>query len=408
MILDPTALWPLVLLIACLLGATMILAWWLTPGEPALGIWTLAVFSITLGLTFVVARPLLPELVSILLGNGLLLAGYGMLWSGMRLFDGRPMRLGWALLPMLVWPIFCLVPPFSESVPLRYLAVSFFIVILLGLTLRQLWRNPAAALPARQVVRLLILGMVVIALLRLPLAGEVGSGDRIVLFTAPQFGWLPMFTLGVAIVMTFALVIMVRERAEMAFRSASVLDELTGLLNRRGFLQEAVRTFPAQGPVGVLMMDLDGFKQVNDRLGHASGDRVLIIFARVLRENLRQLDVPGRLGGEEFVALLPGMGLGDAGRAADRVRRAFLDTMQAELAELDPGGLLRAGRAQPMSVSIGVSATDRPAAGPDVPLEPLLQAMIALADRELYRAKDNGRNRVELAVFDPRRADSVA
>ena len=124
-------------------------------------------------------------------------------------------------------------------------------------------------------------------------------------------------------------------------------------------------------PVTVLVFDLDRFKSINDQSGHAIGDAVLQLFAKVARETLRATDIVGRLSGEEFVALLPSTAA-EAAVAAERVRAA-----------LEVAGIVRNGRRIAVTVSVS------PATAIDL--------LIMRADDALYRAKENGRNRVEIA-----------
>ena len=129
-----------------------------------------------------------------------------------------------------------------------------------------------------------------------------------------------------------------------------------------------------QAPVSVLAFDLDKFKSINDRFGHKAGDTVLEMFSKTVLKTMRADDIIGRLGGEEFVAVISGK-LSDACIAAERVRVAF---EAAALAPDSPG--------IPVTVSIGV-ATGLPTAS--------LEKLIERADAVLYKAKENGRNRVE-------------
>ena len=167
-------------------------------------------------------------------------------------------------------------------------------------------------------------------------------------------------------------------RARFAARliELSSFDSLTGLLNRRVFEEqgraELERARRYNHPVALLLMDADHFKSINDRHGHAQGDRVLVAVAEVVRSTLRTIDRVGRWGGEEFAAILPETNLRSAARAAERVRR------QAELA-------LAAGRA--VTLSIGVTEVS--------PAE-TLEAALQRADTALYEAKRAGRNRVSV------------
>ncbi len=162
---------------------------------------------------------------------------------------------------------------------------------------------------------------------------------------------------------------------EMQQRSASILDPLTGLLNRTSlqarFAEIAQQAAQTGDAVCVLVCDLDRFKAVNDRYGHERGDTVLKDAALVLRRQLRAFELVYRLGGEEFLVVLPGTTLGEGRDVAERARAA--------LAAGRPGEL-------PVTISIGVAA----ASGEDVSYESLFRA----ADAALYEAKRTGRDRV--------------
>ncbi|HTN40456.1 MAG TPA: diguanylate cyclase [Asticcacaulis sp.] len=184
-----------------------------------------------------------------------------------------------------------------------------------------------------------------------------------------------LFVLGTTIFVIAAL----REGKEMAERKQAVRDDLTGLPNRRGFSEMGDRLIArcyAEGkPIGVAVIDLDNFKSVNDRFGHAMGDAVLKRFALVAQSALRNNDVIGRVGGEEFAMLLHGSDTAASAAIVERIRRAF----QAE-AEFIDGIPVRA------TLCAGVAG-----ANTKVSLESLLKD----ADIALYRAKNSGRNRVQ-------------
>lgn len=156
--------------------------------------------------------------------------------------------------------------------------------------------------------------------------------------------------------------------------TAALCDPLTGLANRR-----ALEAAPLPGSYALIELDLDHFKLVNDGFGHDAGDRVLRQVARVLRESVREQDQTFRLGGEEFLVLLPEADRATALRVAERIR---LSMHRLDLQGEAPGGRL--------TVSLGVSTTAaEPAA--DFP------RMMELADRALYAAKAAGRDRVWVA-----------
>ncbi len=161
----------------------------------------------------------------------------------------------------------------------------------------------------------------------------------------------------------------------------ALTDPLTGLYNQR-YLRRHLASLMITGQgrqLTVLMMDVDHFKSVNDRYGHASGDRALRLIADSLRVNTRVFDSVARYGGEEFVVVMPGTGPQEAAAAAERLRLA----VQAIEFQAEPGVCT------PLTVSVGVAST---AAGEESP-DSVLQA----ADAALYQAKRNGRNRVEIA-----------
>jgi two-component system cell cycle response regulator len=162
-------------------------------------------------------------------------------------------------------------------------------------------------------------------------------------------------------------------------KNLSIRDSLTELFNHRHSLEvlgnELHRVGRYEGGIGVLMIDIDHFKAINDAHGHQAGDHVLREIARRLRNGLRAVDSLGRYGGEEFLIVLPHTTTEDARQTAERLRRAIVD---------EP--FHAAGREITVTVSIGVAAYSSTADTPD--------ALIREADAALYRAKQAGRNRV--------------
>jgi len=162
--------------------------------------------------------------------------------------------------------------------------------------------------------------------------------------------------------------------------SLALTDELTGLYNRRyvfAHLQELLNRIPANGSeTAVLLFDIDHFKQVNDTYGHPAGDQVLRELAGRAMRHVRSVDLIGRLGGEEFIIVMPETSLGGAVVVADRLR----DAIAHEAFVLRPSG-----ERLPITVSIGIAATAR---GEE------LERVLKRADDALYAAKHAGRNRV--------------
>ncbi len=171
-----------------------------------------------------------------------------------------------------------------------------------------------------------------------------------------------------------------KEKLDYSLEMA-VTDALTGLHNRRymaGQLQGLMARAGQGGePVAVLMMDIDHFKLVNDGFGHDAGDEVLREFAVRLATNVRAIDLPCRLGGEEFVVVMPGASLEDAARVADRIRRDVA---------AQPFPIMGGAEGLTITVSVGVAAS---AGGGDTP-----DALLKRADEGVYEAKAHGRNQV--------------
>jgi diguanylate cyclase (GGDEF)-like protein len=187
-----------------------------------------------------------------------------------------------------------------------------------------------------------------------------------------------LFTIAIA----FILLAMAKERTELRHKTAALVDPLTGIANRRAFLEEitalALRSSTEPRSAVVMLCDLDHFKSINDRFGHAVGDRVLQIFAQAASDKLGPSDLIGRLGGEEFAIVLQDAGRDKGLAIAERIRLSF----EGAAAEVD-------GCPIGSTVSMGMVIAE--AGLLDVP------ALLAQADEALYCAKDRGRNRIEVA-----------
>jgi diguanylate cyclase (GGDEF)-like protein len=175
-----------------------------------------------------------------------------------------------------------------------------------------------------------------------------------------------------------------RKRLEAELRELAVTDVLTGLPNRRAFMARLeeeharIRRFDAQ-QAAVLMLDLDYFKRINDSYGHPTGDAVLRQVAVLIRDEIRKVDLCGRIGGEEFAILVAGAGTAAAQEFAERVRRKIAGSPIAH-----------EGRVITVTASIGIAVMQANDADAD--------AALLRADRALYQAKEGGRNQVEVAV----------
>lgn len=177
------------------------------------------------------------------------------------------------------------------------------------------------------------------------------------------------------------------EVANKKLRQLSITDGLTGLFNHRHvhelLHEEFERSKRSGEPIAVAMLDLDHFKRINDTYGHPTGDVILFETAHLLRETAREIDMPGRYGGEEFIAILPNTAEEAAAHFAERVReRVEQHTYRDDATEVR------------MTVSCGVAAS--PGDGIDSPA-----SLLKRADEALYAAKESGRNRMVRASETP-------
>lgn len=201
-----------------------------------------------------------------------------------------------------------------------------------------------------------------------------------------SFSTLMTFRIGVSIIALgpIAVAAFITANRHMLSRTRQLadIDQLSGLLNRRAFMDEAETALAdlsnSKRPCSFIMLDLDHFKSINDNYGHDAGDRALAIFSLCLRESTRSIDIAGRMGGEEFAVILPGADAAVALQVAERIRSSFL---AAEIT-LENTQVLHG------TVSGGVSSAD------DVGYE--LKRLSRAADNALYAAKREGRNRVSV------------
>jgi diguanylate cyclase (GGDEF)-like protein len=187
----------------------------------------------------------------------------------------------------------------------------------------------------------------------------------------------PLLMAPLSVVVAVAMLSTALMRSDLEHRSEAVIDPLTGMLNRNALSSRVAELAPQSQlsgePIGLILADLDHFKQVNDSLGHAIGDAVLKDVAYVLRKQLRAFDLAYRLGGEEFLVLLPGADSAQTEALAEQLREA-----------VSAGSV---GGGVDVTISLGVSASERGQAFD-------YAAVFAEADAALYEAKRLGRDRV--------------
>ncbi len=212
------------------------------------------------------------------------------------------------------------------------------------------------------------------------LAGHAEAGDWLVAFTVCTL--VPLAVAPAVSYKSFSLMAEL-ERSRRESERLSQTDDLTPAYNRRHFMVMAQRELALAArngyPVSLLLLDLDDFKQINDRLGHLTGDQALAACAAAIQAAIRQGDVLGRFGGDEFLVLSPHTGLESAAHLAGRIH-----------AMLAGSGLVVGGESIRVRVSVGAASTEQGV----FEAEELLRR----ADRALYRAKSQGGGCTELAA----------
>ena len=381
MSLDSVTLYVVATMVAAMLGLMLLffgqqegnaaLKWWGTAyllGAASVGLWTIA--SGTLG-----------EVLSLAL-NAVGFVACGMVWNAARVFHGRKPNLPGLLVGAVAWIVAVLWLD-SHAAALRMTIGASIVAGYAVLTASELWSE------RRKGVRQRWLAIVVPMLHGFALMLPILLGD-VLHPTSETFStsiWATVFAIELvlyAVGTVFVIFMLVSERAVRAHKAAAAMDPLTGMLNRRGFAEASARVIEREAhagrPVTALIFDIDHFKSVNDRFGHPAGDELLRLFSTIVMSNLRISDLSGRIGGEEFAALLP-CSLEEGLLAAERVRVAFAGA----------GITVEEGPVE-TTVSVGVAGG---------PAGTELEVLLAAADTALYQAKRTGRNRVEAAAELP-------
>jgi diguanylate cyclase (GGDEF)-like protein len=359
-------------------GLLLLLSWLQNRNVGALALWAAAFMIGSAGVALISERGNIPDLWSIVFANAIISTTYGMMWAGARNFNGRPTSVAFMLAGAVIWLLACQIGAFLNSPQARATLMSAIVVAYSVLCAWEFWQGRDEGLMSRLPIVVFLLAHAAIVIIRIPLAGSLSLP---IVFEHVHIGWWT-FIIFEAIFFSFCAAYllggMARERIALQYKHASLIDPLTGVNNRRAFLERGEKLLHRsnfdRAPAALLLFDLDEFKSVNDTFGHQAGDRALAAFCTVATSTLRPGDLFGRLGGEEFAALLVNTSLNDGLVAAERVRANF------EAAALGLG-------ARTLTVSVGVAS----AADCDRNLADLVEE----ADRALYRAKENGRNRVE-------------
>lgn len=348
----------------------------------------ITVLLLAAGFTALALRGLeISERASVYLGGAFTLAGMVWLTRVARSYRGIPLRdiTGWSVAALT---LLAMVGIYESGTVPRTVLASLHTGVLALLVARAAWLFATDGGSGLRAARFLTVGVLVLTIAML------GVRSALVL-RAPAFtvlsagGGSTSLLVGAAVFVlgtTFGVLWLELGRLQGRLERLAATDPLTGLRNRRSlraeFEREAARTRRGAGVFSAAMFDLDHFKRVNDRHGHAAGDHVLREFARLLNASVRGLDIVARVGGEEFLVLMPGTTKAAARGVAERILRATAAATASWL-----GGDVR------VTVSAGVATFGEDGSDFD--------ALMESADRALYASKKAGRNRVTVAGEPP-------
>jgi diguanylate cyclase (GGDEF)-like protein len=378
---DTSTLYLFATMVAGMLGAMLLLfgkqenipalKWWGTAyllGASSVAIWTIG--GATLGDTLLLAL------------HAVGFVACGMVWNASRVFHGRKPNLPGLLFGAVAWVGTVLALP-SLNPAMRLTVGAAIVAIYAALTASELWSERRRTMQKRWPTIAVPVMHGCVLMLPILLGTLLRPHDE----TFTSSVWVTAFSIELvlyAIGTVFVIFMLVSDRAVTVHKTAASVDPLSGMLNRRGFSEASnqviEREAAAGRPVTVMIFDIDHFKSINDRFGHPAGDEILKLFSTVVVSNLRISDLSGRIGGEEFAALLA-CPLEEGVIVAERVREAF-----------EGSGIVCEEGPVDTTVSIGVAGG---------PAGTELEVLLAAADTALYQAKRGGRNRVEAAAELP-------
>jgi diguanylate cyclase (GGDEF)-like protein len=355
------------------------------PKLEAARFWTASAFAAGLGASLAMLRTIVDSLLPLLAGGTVLIFAGCLAAMGVWRFYDRP--ISWRL-SFLITGLSCAAISFfivvHDSTSMRILAYTVGQSMPLALTLKLL----LAPQKGRSVAGARLAGMITsltIAIYAMRAGGSLLGVDFAFTSSSTAHSLVVMLLIFLTMALNFGFLLMTMDRLRNEVADLALLDDLTGVGNRRHLLQrlteECARSERSGEPFSLLVIDLDGFKAINDTHGHAAGDACLQHFTLMAQTRLRPGDMLARTGGDEFCIVLPSSTLREGAMIARRVLDVCRDDAAAS-----------GGKDIPIGVSIGVAQWNRE-------IGTFSDRLIAAADRALYAAKKEGKNRY--AVCDP-------
>jgi diguanylate cyclase (GGDEF)-like protein len=369
-----------------LINVLLLVVWRdLPPGvKPSLRWWFAATLQYPLAFLLLGLRGHLPDFISVVVANVLAAGAMSCNAIAIRRFYDVPDRIVRLIVTTALIAIasawFVYLDP---SLHWRIVSVSGLMAVLIGSSARGILRRggPRGRIPLATAA-VFVAGTVLIVFRAVGEMAAPLANDSFLQLPATQSWSFALLGL-LPVLGTMGFLLMCTERAQKEFERAARLDYLTEIYNRRAIDELATSAIATAHmhvkPLAVMAIDVDHFKRINDRWGHAVGDDALLETVRRIREGLRLEDMMGRHGGEEFIVVMPDTDAEGAAAVAERVRWAFAETPM----------LLGEDQAD-VTVSIGVALLQ--------PDDQAFSSLLRRADLAMYAAKNNGRNQV---VVDP-------
>ena len=275
--LDLSTLFIIAVCALAIAGGLLLVSWLQDPSQRALIFWATSFGCGAVGVALIASRGDIPDIWSILIANAIVAASYGIMWMGLRSFEGRSTSVPLMLAGTLVWLVACQFEAFYESLRARVVLTSAIAVTYSVLSAAECWRARDDGLTSRWLIIAFLLGHALISLIRIPFGGSLSlpihPGEV-------RISWLTFIVFEIifyAFCLAYMLGSMTRERIARTYKQASLTDPLTGIANRRDFLERCDallrRTTFEQRSSALLLIDIDEFKSVNDTHGHHVGVR---------------------------------------------------------------------------------------------------------------------------------------
>jgi diguanylate cyclase (GGDEF)-like protein len=355
------------------------------PKLEAARFWTGSAFAAALGAGGAVVSREFGWIVPLLCGGAMILFAICLAAMGVRRFYDQPVSWrGTALITGITLAAMLVFSFVHESLLMRVLVYSLGQSVAIVLMIRLLlWPKGGHAHPGARLAGIIAALILVIFVVRA--VGQLIGFDFVFTHSGPALTVTALLLMFLSMSLNFGFLLMAVDRLRSEVADLALLDDLTGVGNRRHLLQrlteECARSERSGAPFALLVIDLDGFKLINDTHGHAAGDACLQHFTLMAQTRLRPGDMLARTGGDEFCVVLPASTL----REGAMIARRILDVCRADADAC-------VGEEIPISLSIGVAQWSRETG-------PHLDRLMAAADHALYAAKKDGKNRH--AVYDP-------